>query len=238
MIPETGIAIFDWLLSLMDAWGYLIVFIITIFENIFIVGSLTPGETFIVVGALVSTGGGLSLPLVWLCAMAGTLIGSNLTFFAGRRLGLEGFRGAVERLSVTRVGRLLKIDPAAIDEIQAHFDEDGSKTVFLARFAVGIKNWVPAVAGAVRMPVFWFEFHTVFAAALHTTLMCAIGWFLGENMDYALQIVAGVGWFGLMVVVLVIGSLVLLRRVARRRLGHDVEAHADSEAAPSGHDES
>ena len=66
MIPETGIAIVDWFLSLLDSLGYLIVFAFTVFENIFVVGSMTPGETVVVAAAFVSSSGGLVLAGVWL----------------------------------------------------------------------------------------------------------------------------------------------------------------------------
>lgn len=217
MLPQTGIAILDWILSFLDAWGYLIVIFFTVFENIFIIGTLTPGETIVIAAAFVSTHGSLALPLVWVCSLVGTLIGSNITYWVGRRLGLEAFRASVERVSQTRIGRLLKVDPSAIDEVQAHFDADGSKTVFFSRFAVGAKNMVPAMAGAVRMPVFWFEFHTVFSATIYTSLMCAIGWFLGENMQYALRVSQGVSWFGLLVLLTVAGVLLFSRRRAAKR---------------------
>lgn len=218
MLPETGIAILDWILSFMNAWGYAIVVFFTIFENIFIVGTLTPGETIVIAAAFVSTHGDLALPVVWICSLVGTLIGSNITYWAGRRLGLDAFRATVERVAATRIGRFLKVDPSAIEEIQAHFDADGSKTVFFSRFAVGAKNMVPAMAGAVRMPVFWFEFHTVFSATIYTSLMCAIGWFLGENMEYALRVSQGMSWFGL-ILLLTVGAVLVYgrRRAAKRR---------------------
>lgn len=230
MLPETGIAILDWILSFMDAWGYPIVIFFTIFENIFIVGTLTPGETIVIAAAFVSTHGNLTLPVVWVCSLVGTLVGSNITYWAGRRLGLEAFRATVERIAETRIGRLLKVDPGTIDEIQAHFDADGSKTVFFSRFAVGAKNMVPAMAGAVRMPVFWFEFHTVFSAVIYTSLMCAIGWFLGENMEYALRVSQGMSWFGLVVLLSVGGVLwYTRRRAALRREAQEAAADATSE---------
>jgi membrane protein DedA with SNARE-associated domain len=199
VIPQTGFPPLDWFLQALDTWGYAIVFGFTIFENLFVIGSFTPGETVVVAAAFVTTLDSLSLPLVWISSLVGTMIGSNVSYLLGRRAGLEAVRAFVQRVAATRIGRILRIDPAGLDEVEEHFELDGSRTVFFSRFAVGAKNFVPAVAGAVRMPVFWFEFHTMFSAMVYTSLMCLVGWFLGENFDHAMRVVTGFSWFGLLV---------------------------------------
>lgn len=235
MAPQVGIPLVDWFLNLLDSWGYLIVFFFTIFENLLIVGSFTPGETFVIAAAFVANQGSLSLSTVWLASFVGTMIGSNVTFLLGRRAGLHTIHRVVERIADTRLGRLAKIDVAVIDELKEHFEMDGSKTVFFSRFAVGAKNLVPAVAGAVNMPVFWFEFHTVFSAIVYGTLMCAVGWFLGENMDVALRVAASAGWVGLLVMVVFVGFLVIgRRRYKARKAAREAELHE----GPSGDEES
>jgi len=47
MMPVTNTPIVDWLLNALGTFGYLIVFGATVFENLFVVGSLTPGETIV-----------------------------------------------------------------------------------------------------------------------------------------------------------------------------------------------
>ena len=59
MMPLTGIPILDWFLNLLDAWGYLIVFGFTVFENLFVIGSLTPGETVVIAASAVASNGQL-----------------------------------------------------------------------------------------------------------------------------------------------------------------------------------
>lgn len=217
MVPQIGVPAVDWFLNLLDAWGYLIVLGFTILENLFIIGSFTPGETFVIAAAFVSNSGSLSLPLVWVSSFIGTMIGSNATYLLGRRAGLPRVHRLVERLAATRIGRLLKIDPAVLNEVEEHFATDGSKAVFFSRFAVGAKNFVPAVAGAVRMPVFWFEFHTIFSAIVYGSLMCFIGWLLGENIELALRVAGSIGWVGLFVMLAVGTFLVVGRRRYKAR---------------------
>ncbi len=215
---QTGFPLIDWFLALLAEWGYLIVFGFTVFENLFVVGSLTPGETVVIAAAAVASNDQLHLTGVWIASLLGTVIGSNVSYLIGRRAGLEGVRGFVDRFAATRTGRIFRVSAESVDDMHDHFHTHGSKTVLVSRFAVGAKNFVPAVAGATRMPVFWFELYTLFGAILYTSLMCAIGWFLGSNLDRALTFARGVGIAGLALFAVMLGVLWFTgRRIRDRR---------------------
>jgi len=217
----------DWFLRLLDAWGYLIVAGFTVFENLFVLGSFTPGETVVIAAAFVASGGGLTVWGVAGASLVGTLIGSNASYILGRRAGLSAVSAFAERVAATRIGRLLRIDPNGMDEVHEHFHTDGAKTVFISRFAVGAKNFVPAVAGAVRMPFFWFELYTLLGAITYTAAMCAIGWFLGQNFKYALRIATSMGWVGLALLAVFVTFVV----AGRRRIKARREARAEEEGS-------
>ena len=119
----------------------------------------------------------------------------------------------------SRAGRLFRVDASAIDEVHTHFHTQGAKTVLISRFAIGAKNFVPAVAGATNMPVFWFELYTALGAAVYTTLMVLIGWFLGENLERALQVASGIGYAGLALLLIFIGAIVYGSRRFQKRRG-------------------
>lgn len=223
---STGIPVLDWFLSLLDAWGYLVVFAFTVFENLFVLGSLTPGETVVIAASFVAARGLLSITGVWFASVFGTFVGSNISYWLGRRAGMDSVRGFVCRASSTRVGRLLRIDDSGLDDVREHFHTDGAKTVLLSRFAVGAKNFVPAVAGATRMPVFWFELYVLIGAIAYTSLMCVIGWFVGNNLDYALEIVQNVTLAGLVIFLLFIGSAIYARRRLKRRRARRLSAES------------
>ncbi len=216
MGPITGVPLLDWFLGFLDVAGYPMVFGITVLENIFIVGAFTPGETVVVGGAFLSTPqyGSLSFALVWAYAVLGTTIGSNISYFLGRRGGRE---------ALVRYGNRFHISEERIAEAEEYFFLHGSKTVFLSRFTVGFKSFVPMIAGVSRMRLPWFEFYTFLGAAVYTTIIMVIGYFVGENFERALSIVSGVGYAGLAVfVALLIGAVVAVRRLRARR----AEAHA------------
>lgn len=196
-MPSTGFPLIDWFLALLDSWGYLLVFGFTIFENLFVIGSVTPGETVVIAASTVAANGQLVLAGVWVASVVGTVLGSNVSYWAGRWAGLDAVKAFAGRIAATRIGRIMRIDAAALDEVRDHFHTVGAKTVLISRFAIGAKNFVPAMAGATNMPVFWFELYTAIGAVLYTSMMCLIGWFLGENLDLALRVASGIGYVGL-----------------------------------------
>lgn len=228
---QTGVPFVDWILAALDSLGYLIVFGFTVFENLFLIGSPMPGETIVVGGALVASRGGLVLYGVWLASFFGTVIGSNITYWGGRRAGIDAIASFVSRISKTRFGRIFGVTEEMVLDLHEHFHTEGSKTVLISRFAIGAKNIVPAIAGATGMPIFWFELYTMVGAIIYTSLMCAIGWFLGENLELALDVVQGVGFAGLGIFVIFLIAIWQLRsRIKQRRGMRQLEEDAEEAA--------
>jgi len=202
----TGIPIVDWALGLLDTWGYHLVVFFTVFENLFIIGSFTPGDTVVIAAAFMASPerGTLTLSLVWTLSVLGTMIGSNISYIFGRKGG---------RRALTKYGHRFHVTDERIAQAEAYFNVYGPRAVFFSRFAVGLKNFIPVIAGVSRMSILQFQAWTLFAAIAQTSLMVAIGVFVGENFDRALDIARGFGVFGL----LLFSSLIILAILGRRR---------------------
>ena len=106
--------------------------------------------------------GSLDIALVWIASFVGTVVGSNITYFMGRRGGRDLLLQDRPALPASTRNAL-----AAAEE---YFFRHGSKTVFLSRFAAGFKNFVPMIAGVSKMHLAYFEGWTFVGAALYTTL--------------------------------------------------------------------
>lgn len=225
MEPVTGIVIVDWILGLLDVAGYPIVFGITVFENLFVIGGITPGETIVMAAAFLSTPsyGSLHWPFVWLASVTGTIIGSNISYFLGRKGGRD---------ALLRYGHRFHISEKRIGTAEEYFARYGSKTVLIARFTAGFKNFTPMIAGVSRMKLPWFELYTVIGAMLYTSAMVLIGYFLGENFDRAMSVVAGVGYVGMAIFALFVLSLFIAyqRRRMRKSLEDDAEDVTEDQA--------
>lgn len=230
-MPQTGVYIIDWFLNLMGVWGYVIVFGFTILENLFVIGSITPGETMVIAGAVVASRGMLWLPAVWVISVVGSATGSNISYWGGRWAGRERVLRFGERMADNPLGRFFKISEDAMADTELYFHTHGAKTVFVSRFAAGFKNFVPVMAGVTKMPVFWFELYTFISAMVYTSAMCAVGWFLGRNFDRALSVASGIGWVGLTLVALAAIALWLGRARWREYRLSAENAAAEEETA-------
>ena len=204
-----------WALSALAAFGYRIVFAATVLENLFIVGSFTPGDV-ITAGAAVAatTAQGAHLSPWGLIAVAtvGSVIGANVSYFIG-------FRGGRELLE--RAGPRFGIDKTAIEATEEYFHRHGSVTILLARFIAVIKNIAPAVAGASRMNLFWFELYTTISAVGYSAILVGVGWFLGENFRVGLKYFGAVSWVGFAIVIAVVAVLWIGKRRHDRQLVAD-----------------
>lgn len=211
MAPATGVPILDWFLAALDSWGHLIVLLFTISENLFVIGSFTPGETVVMAAGFVSEVGTLNPWLVGASSLLGTMTGSNLSYWFGRRGGREAL--------LKWGGRFF--DAERIVAAEEYFEHHGNKTVLVSRFAAGFKNFVPVIAGVSRMRLWIFELYTFIGALIYTTLMVMLGRIFADNFDKALQIARNITWFGLVVLVAMLVALfwgrrtLLMRRVEK-----------------------
>ncbi|MBE0476597.1 MAG: DedA family protein [Coriobacteriia bacterium] len=225
-LPATGIPVLDWFLALLGAYGYPITFGATVLENLFVIGSVTPGETIVMAAAFVSVQAeNMNPATVWVISVVGTVTGSNVSYLLGRRGG---------RPALMRYGHRFHISEERIRAAEEYFDVHGSKTVLLSRFAAGIKNFVPMIAGASRMRLWVFEAYVLLGAVIYTSIMVGLGVLFGENFPRALGLAARLGYAGLALFVVVIVSAVIARRryVARKlREAAEVAERAAEEVA-------
>lgn len=204
-------SLLDWALSALGTYGYLIVFLATMFENIFIVGSFTPGDVITAAAAFTATtpqGISLSPWLLFVSATMGTFVGTNVSYFIGWRGGRE---------LLERIGPRFGIQLDAIEAGEQYFDRHGSQTIIMARFIAVMKNLAPAIAGASHMKVIWFEVYTMVGAMLYSGILVGVGWFFGARFEAGLKYLGAFSWiaFGA-VVVLIISAVVAKRRHDRR----------------------
>jgi membrane protein DedA with SNARE-associated domain len=135
-----------------------------------LVGAFLEGETVILIGGFFASRGYLSLPLVMLCAFAGSLAGDQFAFFIGRKLG----RGVIRRRARLRL-RAAKI----LRWIQRY-----DIAVLLGfRFVYGFRNLTPFTLGATGFRPWRFAFYNVIGAALWAVIMPSLGYVFGTAIE-------------------------------------------------------
>jgi membrane-associated protein len=193
----------DKALQLFEAHGYLLLFAASLAENLFVVGLAVPGDVIVVIGGALLAQADLTVSGVLVSVIAGVIIGANTSYWIGRRGGMA----LVDR----RVGH------PRVERVEAYFRGHGAKTVFLAAFVAGIKNLVPTVAGASRMPAWRFVLYNAAGSIIRSTVLVALGYFLGANLPKAVRAIGTLNAIALSVVVVLVVALVALHRLTRAR---------------------
>ncbi|NTU72376.1 MAG: DedA family protein [Coriobacteriia bacterium] len=197
-------SLLDWALSALGSYGYVIVFLATVLENLFIVGSFTPGDVITASAAFTATqpaGASLSVWGLFAAATLGTWTGTTISYIIGRRGGAA---------LIQSVGPRFGISLEAIEAGEEYFERRGPFTIVFARFIAVMKNLAPAIAGASKMKVAVFQAFSLLGSVMYAGILVGVGWFLGENFQQGLKyfgafswllfvivfVVAAVGWYG------------------------------------------
>ncbi len=166
-----------------------------------------PGETSLIVAAILASQGRLSLPLVIGTTAAAAIIGDNVGYVIGRK-------GA--RRLLTREGRWAERRRRLLERGEAFFRRHGGKTVFVGRWLPGLRVTAAWFAGAHRMPWWRFALWNALGGAAWATSVGLAAYFLGPA---AFPVVRSAGLAGVAVVLLLALALVVWHLVRRSRSG-------------------
>lgn len=142
-------------------------------ESGLLIGFFLPGDTLLFSVGFFAAQGHVPLILALLVIFACAVIGDNVGYTIGRRLGPRLFRkkdGIVFRQSyVTRA--------------EEFYEKHGGKTIILARFVPIVRTFAPMVAGVGKMPHQRFFLYNIVGGALWTGLLVLLGYWLGSLID-------------------------------------------------------
>jgi len=149
-----------------------LIFLIAFCDALIILGIVVPAlPLLIAVGTLIGLGH-LNGPYAVLCAGLGAFCGDALSYWIGRRWGLQ----LRQRWPFSRY-------PQWLDRGEAMFRRHGSKSIVTARFVGAVRPFVPAIAGMLHMPLRRYVVPSALASLAWGALFLAPGWALGASYD-------------------------------------------------------
>ena len=157
-------------------WGAIAVLIILTGESL---GLPLPGESLLVLASVLAGRGELSLPLLMLSAWMGAVLGDNIGYVIGRRLG---------RTLVLRYGAKIGINADRLNRVEAFFTRYGPFTVAFARFVNVLRQLNGIVAGMLKMDWKRFLLFNALGGALWVLVWTLAGFYLGAHVTDIHQI--------------------------------------------------
>ena len=167
-------------------------------------GIPVPGETALLTAAIVASRGDLAIEAVIAVAAAAAIVGDNVGFTIGRKLG---------RRLLTAPGPLHRHRMSVLTVGEPFFDRHGAKAVFLGRWITGLRITSAWLAGANRMSWPTFLFYNAAGGIAWAASVALVGYYLGEAGEKAIRAIG----LGAAVVVLATGIVVWVVVRARRR---------------------
>lgn len=164
----------EFILTVMEQFGYLGVFLLIAIENIF---PPIPSEVILLFGGFMTTYTNLSIPLMVIAATLGSLLGAIVLYYIGKILNKERLKKIVSG----KIGKVLRIKYEDIDKADAWFDNKGNKTVFFCRFIPIVRSLISIPAGMSEMPMGKFLLYTITGSTIWNTVLIVIGSIVGEN---------------------------------------------------------
>jgi membrane protein DedA with SNARE-associated domain len=189
---------------LIQAYGVAAVMTMVALEAL---GAPLPGETLLIFAAVMAGRGDMSLPALLFFAWVGSVVGDNVGYWIGRKLG---------RAAVSRYGARIGLTAARLEAVEAIFARYGAATVAFARFVNVLRQLNGIVAGTLGMAWPRFLMFNALGAALWVALWVLGAFYLAEHMS-SIMLLARRGWIvaGVVIAVAVLIAFALLLRRQR-----------------------
>lgn len=202
----------NWIISIMEQYGYVGVALLIAVENIF---PPIPSEVILTFGGFMTTYTSLNIWGVILSATFGSVIGAIILYGTGYLLQPHHLK----TLLAGRLGRLLRLYPRDVDKAIEWFHQTGISTVFFCRFIPMIRSLISIPAGFARMNLVPFLLLTTLGSFLWNTVLVWVGVAARESWDVIavrLGSVSGAAKFVIVLAVLAALGFFLKKRVFQK----------------------
>ena len=161
--------IVTWITQFIHTIGYLGVFILMVFESMFLP---VPSEAVMPFAGFLVSQGTFSFWTVVLVSTLGSIVGSLISY----AIGYYGGYPFTERL-----GKYFFLNKRHLAWTHKFFEKRGSLTIFISRFIPVVRHLISIPAGVAKMDLKRFVFFTTIGAAIWNTFLLYVGIKLAEN---------------------------------------------------------
>ena len=156
--------IVGFLVDTIGNWGYIGIFLLMFLESSFFP---FPSEVVMIPAGYLAYQGDMSLTLVLLFGVAGSLAGAWFNYFLASRFGRK---------------LLYKItSKEKVDKLERFFENHGHISTFTGRLIPGVRQYISFPAGLAKMNALKFSIYTALGAFIWVIILTLLGYFIGQN---------------------------------------------------------
>ena len=164
----------DLIITIMNQFGYLGVFLLITLENVF---PPIPSEVILLFGGFMTTYTKLNIIIMIIAATLGSVFGAIILYYIGKIFNKE----RLKKIISGKIGKVLRLKNSDIDKADEWFDKKGQKTVFICRFIPIVRSLISIPAGMSEMPLVKFLIYTTLGSLIWNTVLIIIGSIVGAN---------------------------------------------------------
>lgn len=197
-------ALTEWLVNTIGRMGYTGIISLMFLESSFFP---FPSEVVMPPAGYLAWKGEMSLPLVLLAGIAGSLLGALFNYWIAVKLG---------RPFLLRYGKYFFVSPESINKADEFFSRHGHVSTLVGRLLPVIRQYISLPAGIARMPMKTFTLFTTIGAGAWVVVLTFAGYLLGEHQNLLKEYLHVITLACVGLAVLIAGGYMLILRRRHR----------------------
>lgn len=163
---------FEWIVSNYSDSIYVVLFLVIFVETGLVIMPFLPGDSLLFMAGMYSKIGNLNLSYLLLFLSIAAVLGDNINYWIGRRIGLGVFEWKIR-------GRQL-VKESYLKKTEDFFEKRGVFAIIMARFVPIVRTFTPFAAGVGKMNYRKFLLFDIIGGVLWICSMTLAGYFLGQ----------------------------------------------------------
>ncbi|MBR0248746.1 MAG: DedA family protein [Synergistaceae bacterium] len=197
-------ALTAWLVDTIGRMGYTGIISLMFLESSFFP---FPSEVVMPPAGYLAWKGEMSLSLVLLSGIAGSLLGALFNYWIAVKLG---------RPFLLKYGKYFFVSKESIDKADKFFSKHGHISTLVGRLLPVIRQYISLPAGIARMPMKTFMLFTTIGAGAWVIVLTFAGYLLGEHQDLLKEYLHIITIACIGLAVLIAGGYILILRRKRK----------------------